>query len=297
MIPLALIATLHDPEGRQARLLEPLAASLEATFPAIMISATPGSAPAGVKRLRELGATVFQEGVPEGWHLIGRARRQLLEVALTQGHRQMLLCDFDRLLHWMDVAPEELPAVAEQVHRHDFLVLGRTPAAFDSHPAVQRETERLANHVFAQVTGLRWDITGGARGLSAAAAEYLVRHSRVDSLGVDAEWPILLRRAGLHVGYLEVDGLSFETADRFADLIATCGGYGAWLAAHVNTPAGWVHRLGLAHEIARAAVAAGAEPCPPARARPLSAENRPASARVAAFWPARRRRDGSGSTP
>ncbi|MDQ7028518.1 MAG: hypothetical protein Q9O62_01420 [Ardenticatenia bacterium] len=258
MLPLALVATLHDPDSRQARLLEPVALSLAETFQALIVAATPNSAHDTVRQLRAIGATVLQEQVPEGWHMIGRARRQLLETALDQGHRHMLLCDFDRLLHWLEVAPEELSPVAAQIRQHDFLVLGRTPSAFDTHPAVQRDTERLANHVFAQVTGRRWDITGGARGLTADAAEFLVRHGRVDSLGVDAEWPILLLRAGQRVGYLEVNGLSFETADRFADLIAQCGGYGAWLTRHVNTPAGWVHRLGLAHEIARAAVEASA---------------------------------------
>lgn len=256
MKPIALVTTLHDPDGRQAPLTEPVLEAIQRTFEGVIVSATPGSVSQTVELLRRIGATVLQDGVPEGWGNIGLARRLALEVALRRGSHHVLLCDFDRLLHWLTVAPDELPQVAEAIHAADFVVLGRTPAAFDSHPAVQRETERLANHVFALVTGLPWDITGGARGLSSAGMEAVVCHSRVTSLGVDAEWPILLRRLGLRVTYLETNGLSFETADRYADLIDRCGGYGAWLAQHVNTPAGWAHRLGIAHEIARAAVEA-----------------------------------------
>ncbi len=258
MKPIALVTTLHDPDGRQAPLAEPLLPAIEETFEGVVVSATPGSVRCTVELLKRAGAFVLQDGVPEGWGTIGLARRQALEVAVRLGHRHVLLCDFDRLLHWLTVAPDELPAVAERVHAADFVVLGRTPSAFDSHPAVQRETERLANHVFALVTGQPWDITGGARGLSSAGLEAVVSHSRVASLGVDAEWPILLQRLGLRVEYMETEGLSFETADRYADLIERCGGYGAWLTRHVNTAAAWSHRLGIAHEIARAAVEAAA---------------------------------------
>ncbi len=263
MRPVALVTTLHDPDGRQAPLAEPLLSTIKETFTDIVVSATPGSAGHTVQMLRRVGALVLQDDVPEGWEVIGLARRQALEAAMRLRHQHVLLCDFDRLLHWLHVAPGELPLVAERIHAADFVVLGRTPSAFDSHPAVQRETERLANHVFALVTGNPWDITGGARGLSRAGMEAVVRHSRVASLGVDAEWPILLQRLGLRVDYVETEGLSFETADRYADLIERCGGYGAWLTRHVNTAAAWSHRLGIAHEIARAAVEAVARELSP----------------------------------
>lgn len=78
--------------------------------------------------------------------------------------------------------------------------------------------------MFRLKTGLPWDIGTGSRGLSRRGAEILLDLSRDPTLGVDAEWPVLLlRQPGLHLGYRACEGLEFETGDRFGPEIEAAG--------------------------------------------------------------------------
>ena len=140
------------------------------------------------------------------------------------------------------------------MRRFDFTVLGRTPRAFESHPHTQRDTETIINRLFGQISGFSWnDVTSGARGLSRAAAEMIVAHVEDDELSTDVSWPLYLQRHGARsarsvwsLGYLETEGLEFETADRFDDEIAVAGGLAAWIDRLENDPQEWVFRFDLA---------------------------------------------------
>jgi hypothetical protein len=85
-----------------------------------------------------------------------------------------------------------LETVVAAIPNYDLLVLGRTERAWATHPPHQAETEPLFNRVFHLATGLPWDIGAGSRGLSRRAAELLLSISREPTVGVDAEWPLLL---------------------------------------------------------------------------------------------------------
>jgi hypothetical protein len=129
----------------------------------------------------------------------------------------------------------------------DWTILGRTPAAFASHPAVQRDTEALVNRMFGAITGLPWDVTAAARGLSRRAVDALVAGCPDNAISVDVSWPLHLWRAGsFTLAYRSVDGLAFETPDRFAPEIAAAGGHAPWLAQLDADPRHWARRLELA---------------------------------------------------
>lgn len=251
---IALVATLHDPEGALAGLAAPFVAGwLERFREVVIFTGGEGGGPTG-RLLAAAGARLVTDDAPQGVDQMGRVRLAALRAAGE--HPFYLMMDLDRLIHWERTFPDELRQVERGLPDYDFLVLGRTPRAFESHPHVQRETERLANAAFAATFGETWDITGGQRGLSAAAAAALAQHSRCDTLGVDGAWPILCRHLGLKVGYRPTEGLEFETADRYAHEIARLG-YEGWLARYINTPAQWEMRLRIAHQIARATLQAG----------------------------------------
>ena len=66
------------------------------------------------------------------------------------------------------------------------------------------------------------DVSAGSKSFSRSAAQYLVDHARPDnSIGTDAEWPILLKQAGFGLEYIQVDGLDWESADQFQSQAAT----------------------------------------------------------------------------
>lgn len=247
---LALVTTLHDPDSRLLPLAEPLVEGWLARFAAVLVFTSPEGAGETGAMLAGRGVRCIEDREPQGVEQMGSVRLRALRSAGE--HPFYFLVDFDRLLHWEQHFPDELARAEQQIARQDFLLFGRTHRAFETHPHVQRETERLANEAFHAVAGRRMDITAGARGLSAAGRAALLQHSRCTNLGVDGEWPLLCQRLGLSVGYLETEGLEWETADRFADQIGEMG-YERWLREQVNTPQQWETRLRIAWQIARAA--------------------------------------------
>ncbi|MFV9505512.1 MAG: hypothetical protein AB4911_13230 [Oscillochloridaceae bacterium umkhey_bin13] len=251
-----LAATHHDPDGRLSaqtlRVLPRLAEQVQA----IVVLLTPQTVAESASILRDGGAIV-QHGKPEmpiGHAHLGLWRRIALGAAYAaqpEAHRY-LFCDLDRVLHWAEFYPDELAAALRFASAYDCVVYGRTPRAFASHPRVQRDTEALANHGFALVSGLNWDVMTAARGLSAAATRLIVTESDDDTVGSDCSWPLLCRQAGLRLGYLETEGMEFETLDRYQDEVAALGGAQAWLDRFDADPRQWLVRI----ELARAEVAA-----------------------------------------
>jgi hypothetical protein len=223
---------------------------LQGALDAIAVFLTPQSVPAAAELLRGVGAAV-QIGatdLPVGHLHLGLWRRAAMALAVEARPEATgyLFCDLDRAMHWAEAHPAELGAALGQIPAYDCLVFGRTPRAFESHPAAQRETEALANRVFALASGLPWDVMAAARGLSRAAAALIVAESRDDSVGSDCSWPLLCRAAGLRLGYRETEGMEFETLDRFTDDLAALGGAQGWIAAFDADPRQWLARLDLA---------------------------------------------------
>jgi hypothetical protein len=197
----------------------------------------------------EAGATIAQ-GAPDQAverFKLGQARRDAVALALTLDCTHLLYCDGDRILHWAEQYPEELAYVTRRVTEFDFMVLGRTQRAFDSHPRIQRDTESIVNHVFALVSGWAWDVTAAARGLARRAAEAILAGCPDEEVSTDVTWTLFLRQQGdLSLGYIETEGLEFETADRYADQVAQAGGMAQWMAQLDSSPRNWAHRLDMA---------------------------------------------------
>ncbi|MBC8077705.1 MAG: hypothetical protein H7Y32_16635 [Chloroflexales bacterium] len=243
-----LAVTHHDTDGRMFDQMQRVLLRLAAQYDGIAVRATPQSAPGGLALLHASGAAVALElpGAREGLMSVGQARREVVKQALEMSAELIHLCDFDRALHWAEFYPDELAGVIAQLGSHDFTVLGRTQRAFETHPQVQRDTERIINALFAAAYGQPWDVTAASRGLTRAAAEWLTQHSDDDTIGNDCSWPLLLRRTPMRAGHLATEGLEFETADRFADAIAAAGGRAQWIAQIDADPRAWAMRLELA---------------------------------------------------
>lgn len=246
VLTLYLAATYHDPDGRLFDQINRTLSTLTAVFSGIVIQASPAANDRALELLSERGTAVQQSttGQDDGAATLGRSRRKAVALAVREEADFVLLCDFDRAIHWAEFYPQELAEVAGRVRDYDFLVIGRTPRAFASHPHVQKDTEAIVNGVFARLSGLPWDITAATRGLSRRAAEVVVAESGDDSIGVDGSWPLLLKRkAGFKRGYVETEGMEFETADRYDEEIMAAGGRQTWLDQLDADPGKWLHRL------------------------------------------------------
>ena len=260
MPTVALAMTFHEKDDRLVGLAEAQLPALAGRYAALIAYCSRETHPALLAALRRCGAAVHLDNTEAaGIERLGTVRRETLRAGLLAGASHLHLCDFDRAIHWSACSPDEMDAVAAEIPNYDLLILGRTERAWATHPPYQAETEPLFNKVFALVSGRPWDIGAGSRGLSRRAAEALLEISREPTVGVDAEWPLLLlRQDGLRVGYRLCEGLEFETADRFGAEIEAAGGYGAWEAQMSADPGRWVFRLRVALLIAEAAVRHGA---------------------------------------
>lgn len=260
MPAVALAVTSHEKDERLTALAEAQLPALAARYAALVAYCSRETHPALLEALRRHGAVVhLDSSEASGILQLGIIRRETLRAGLLAGTSHLHLCDFDRALHWSACYPEEMNAVAAEIPSYDLLVLGRTERAWATHPPYQVETEPLFNKVFALVSGRPWDIGAGSRGLSRRAAETLLETSQDLTVGVDADWPLLLMRRGdFRAGYRPCEGLEFETADRFGAEIEAAGSYAAWEAQMSADPRRWVFRLKVALLIAEAAARHGA---------------------------------------
>ncbi|NJO07901.1 MAG: hypothetical protein HC876_21605 [Chloroflexaceae bacterium] len=246
----ALTVTHHDPQQRldqQAIRCLPILLEL---YSHINIVVTPQTAMTPWLQHRRVTLDLLAQDTRAGMATLGQVRRRALAGALRIAPQasHLHLCDFDRILHWVETYPDELRQVIATITDYDMTILGRTARAFASHPRTQRETEAMINHVFTLASGLPWDVTAASRGLSRPGATYLLEHCPDDTVGVDCSWVLCMQRAAnLRLHALHTEGLEFETLDRFADEVAELGGPEAWIARVDADPRQWALRSEIAY--------------------------------------------------
>lgn len=245
------LAATWVPRGELPRVRR-LAAGLADLYGALAVAMPPE---AGQERDALIAATGADAVTVDDWTT---GRHTMLRRAVTAGGDAVHLCDFDRLLHWLERYPEGLRATLAEAGTADCIVLGRTAAAWATHPRCMIETEALFNATFSHLMapGALWDFGSGARLVTARAAEYLVRHSPPsDGWAIDAAWPLILQQAGFRLGYRAVDGLAWESADQYRDAAAGPAEQAALAAEWDADPERWQQRVGVADAILRSGLA------------------------------------------
>ncbi|UCH57734.1 MAG: hypothetical protein JSV18_02145 [Candidatus Bathyarchaeota archaeon] len=223
---------------------------------------TDASDGAVVDRFYENDCVVELQSGGVGLEFIGDSRRMALSLALEEGRGHIHIVDMDRILQWAGSHPQELRGVVRHLPQHDFLVIGRTERAMETHPQSQRETEGLANRVCSLLLGSAMDVTSASRGLSPEAARLILRHSRATECNTDSEWPLIIHcLSDMPVGYIEVEGLKFEDWLKRTDEVERAGGVEAWKRFIDEDPAAWLHRIRFAEGIVETAISTYRELC------------------------------------
>ena len=172
------------------------------------------------------------------------ARRDALRTALQQNHDHIHLCDLDRALHWANKYPDELKRIRDEIPRHDFLILGRTQRAKETHPKPQRLTESLTNQFYQHLLDQYVDVNAASRGISSRAAKTILNHSQVPSFETDVEWPLIIKhKSNLPIGYVEVEGLEYETHLKHHKEIEGLDGMEQWKRNVDQDPDEWLRRI------------------------------------------------------
>lgn len=234
-----LAATMHDSGGTFLPLLQRTAAPLRALFAGFAVVATESTAPVSTEFLRDDLGAIIQHVPPNG--NVGEHRRESLALALGDSPDRILYSDLDNILRWIDADRTELES-ALSPGKAEFTVIGRTERAMQACPARLRETENIVNHIYRLATGRSWDLMFAVRTMTPQAAEIVVNKCTENSIANDVEWPLMVERHGLSVGYREADGLSYRTGP---DIDSAADNYDA-------DPLKWIQRIEIANLHAQA---------------------------------------------
>jgi hypothetical protein len=184
-------------------------------------------------------------------------RHLALQGALGTSATHVQYADLDRLLRWVETRPDEWQLGVQAIMQAECVIFGRTPTAYRTHPLALRETERISNRVFSILFGLEVDLSAGVKGFSRQAGVYLQQNSSAGkALGLDAEWPVLLYEAGYTLEMMWVEGLDWETADRFLDRAADRTTQQRTADLYDQDPENWLRRVKVAQEIITAGLEA-----------------------------------------
>jgi hypothetical protein len=188
-------------------------------------------------------------------------RYAALQLALKSEATHIQYCDFDRLIHWVETRPDELQQTVKTVQQGDCYIIGRTTAAWQTHPQALRQTEAIVNDVLSYFLGKPLDVCSGSKSFSRAAAQYLIEKAMPENgLNTDSEWAVLLHRAGFKLEPLWVDGLDWETADRYRDSAADSETQKRAAEEHDKDASRWSYRVRVAKDIIYAGLEALTRP-------------------------------------
>lgn len=195
-----LLTITHDPEGKQT---SHFSDELFSIFDNSFVIATQDTSP---DLLDLINSRCTLQLKPKNG--MCQARRDVVELAWEQSPAadSFFYCDFDRLLFWWKMYPDELKHIIS--YSTQFTVLGRTQEALKTYPALQYETERAMN----QLVGGRLfdlDLFAGARLFSPVLSKMLIQCQGEDAV-LDVHWPLVVQKSGCKIDYIATNGLAYE---------------------------------------------------------------------------------------
>jgi hypothetical protein len=248
------LAVTWNPRGEMPR-FERLLPQLQQVYSGLAISFPPAANPAVTKAFTSgdyANRSDLRVYVNLAW---AGGRYMALQTALELEADFIHYADMDRLLRWAETRPEEWRQAVQALQASDCLVMGRSPAAYRTHPRSLVQTEAISNRVVSHILGREMDVSAGSKGFSRRAAEFLLDNTQPGrALGTDAEWPILLQRAGYRVDYRVMDGLDWESADRYQEQAAGSADQRQAAKQVDADPQSWEWRVQVAAEIVQVAL-------------------------------------------
>jgi len=251
---IALGSTWH-PRGELPR-LERLLPKLGEVYASITITLPPFAESGVVQSLQaiagRLGSILRAPVLTEDWRT---GRYLAIREALKSDATHVQYADLDRLLRWVETRSQEWRQVVSIIESCECLVIGRTSQAYHTHPRALVDTEAISNLVASHLLGRAMDFSAGSKGFSRRAAEFIAQHgTHQRAMGTDAEWPIMLKRAGYAVDYLEVEGLDWEIADHEQETAASPERQRQLADRYDTDPRHWARRAAIALEIVQSAL-------------------------------------------
>ena len=241
-----LISTLHDPESRLYSLIEDKIVKLKSLFDNIIVCVTQKTGDNIINILQTNKIHVISY---PGIKIIETYRKAIKKgLELAESNKKLFCIDFDRLLHWILEFPDELEEIITENCKSDFTIVGRTKRAFETHPTAMRETESIVNNLGSQLvnTNQNFDIISACWIFTKELASSLLKLKLESYTGFYCIWPLYLWKIAPTKAYIEVNGLEYETPDRFVQEIEA-NGYESWLNS-IDTPIEWRRRVNIVRD-------------------------------------------------
>ncbi|MCP4764342.1 MAG: hypothetical protein GY870_21390 [archaeon] len=236
-----LVSTFHDPDSSLLDLLKKTLPDIKELFEIRVVCCTPST--------DEIMKNLL---IKEGFKVITSPSMRQVETYrstiqlgidsfkdfddLTKNGKNIFHIDFDRLLHWISKYPAELRQILIENKEYEFVHIGRTTRAFETHPITQKKTEIIVNQLGSKVLGFTQthDILSVCYIITKKLAEKLLKVKNRTSVGFYCTWPIYLWSWSSSNKYLEVEGHEWETPDRFKKEILEIG-YDNWVLKFQNS--------------------------------------------------------------
>ncbi len=243
-----LCSTFHDPEFRLKSLLNKVASIIIKFFSKTVICLTPTTSEEVYKFLSQEGFKIVIEPSIRNVDTYRKAIIETLNKIEKPQTEKIFYIDFDRLIHWIDAYPNEFIDLINNRIDVDYLHIGRTLRAFETHPLTQQKTEFIVNEIGSKVLGFSKtiDIISVCCIFTKELGEKLMDIKNETATGFYCTWPLLFWNWATKKQYIEVEGLEWETPDRFKAEIANLG-FNNWMN-QFQSPNEWEKRVRYLHE-------------------------------------------------
>lgn len=203
-----LVSALHDPTGAIAKISDSITDVL--SYCNLIVSVSAASSPDTFAFLRSHNIPT----VPgDSW---GTARINLLRSALQTAFDYVYYLDFDKLPHWIKVAPQELKSYLTS-DLSPVTFGGRTATAWATYPTSWVDTEQFANRLYSQHFNIPdLDFMAAQITLDYSSAQVVASQAKEVSWASCGEWPLICFQNNLSMSSKFFDGLSWEDPDRLA---------------------------------------------------------------------------------
>lgn len=238
-----LSSTYHDPHFRLKSLLVLALPTINELFSQKIVYCTPSTNNDAYDFLTNEGIQVI---ISESIKQVENYKKSIkiaIDNVENPDNQKIFYIDFDRLIHWINSYPDEFRNIFKINSDIDYLHIGRTSRAFETHPSTQKETEKIINELGSKTLGSKetMDIISVCYLFTKELGEKILKFKNFTKTGFYCTWPIIFWKYASKNRYIEVNGLEWETPDRFQTEITKVG-YDEWLKKF-QSPEEWKKRV------------------------------------------------------
>ncbi len=243
-----LCSTIHDPEFKLKTLLKSTFPVIKNPFSLKILCCTSPSIKFSQFFRKQKDFIIITSSSLKQVDSYRFALKTCLDNITNPQTQKIFYIDFDRLIHWIHSYPEELKDLLKKDISADYLLIGRSKRAFETHPSTQKNTERLINEIGSKVLGFSKikDLISVCYIFTKELCEKILNINNLTNTGFYGIWPIILWMNATKKQYLEVEGLEWETPDRFHEDINKIG-YTTWLNQYQSSDE-WKKRTRFIHD-------------------------------------------------